>query len=133
MENIITQEQALKEIEKNYSNASKVLNDVGKLEKLLNRIEKKLKSIPKIGEKLSHIPVFVSLIRSYIKKEYNEIPLGTLLAIISALIYVVAPVDLIPDIFPGVGHIDDAAVIGACLCLVEDDIKEYINWRDTKA
>ena len=83
-----------------------------------------------LGEKLSHIPVFVSLIRSYIKKEYTEIPIGTLLAIISALIYVVAPVDLILDIFPGVGYIDDAAVIGACLCLVEDDIKEYINWRD---
>lgn len=131
MENIITHEEALKELEKGYEKAEIILQDEDKIERLLQRLEKKLQSIPKIGDKLSHIPVFASLVKSYVKKEYTEVPIGTIVAVISALLYFVSPVDLIPDIFPGVGHIDDAAVVGACLILVDSDIKEYIKWRDS--
>lgn len=114
-----------------YPKAEEYLNDTSKLEQLLLRIEEKLKAIPKIGEKLSEIPVFVMMIRSYIKKEYTEIPIGTLIAIIAALLYFISPVDLIPDVIPGAGYIDDAAVVGACLLLVESDVLEYQEWRKT--
>ena len=130
MKTTITHEEALKELEKGYEKAEIILQDEDKIERLLQRLEKKLQSIPKIGDKLSHIPVFASLIKSYVKKEYTEVPIGTIVAVISALGYFVSPVDLIPDVIPGVGHIDDAAVVGACLILVDSDIKEYIKWRD---
>ena len=132
MENIITHEEALKELEKGYEKAEIILQDEDKIERLLQRLEKKLQSIPKIGDKLSHIPVFASLVKSYVKKEYTEVPIGTIVAVISALAYFVSPVDLIPDILPGVGHIDDAAVVAACLVLVDTDIEEYIKWRDSR-
>lgn len=66
------------------------------------------------------------------KKEYTEIPLGSILGILSAIIYIVSPIDLIPDAVPGgVGHIDDTAVLILCLKAgAEDDIKDYQNWRD---
>lgn len=131
MKTTITHEEALKELEKGYEKAEIILQDEDKIERLLQRLEKKLQSIPKIGDKLSHIPVFASLIKSYVKKEYTEVPIGTIVAVISALGYFVSPVDLIPDVIPGVGHIDDAAVVAACLVLVDTDIKEYINWRDS--
>ena len=54
------------------------------------------------------VPVMISLIKSYIEKEYTEIPLGTIIAVISALIYVVSPIDIIPDSIPGAGYIDGA-------------------------
>ena len=71
----------------------------------------------------------MSLIRSYVKKEYTDIPIGSILAIISALIYFVSPIDIVPDFIPGVGYVDDALVIAACLKLVESDVQEYIKWR----
>lgn len=73
----------------------------------------------------------ISLVRSYVKKEYTEIPLGSIVGIISALIYILSPIDLIPDAVPGAGYLDDAAVLLICLKAgAEDDIKEYQQWRD---
>ncbi len=123
-------EKAEKELKKNFPVAEKILKE-GKLDELLERLEKKLKVFPKIGDKLSHIPIFVSLIKSYVKKEYTKVPLGTIIAIVSAMIYFVSAVDLIPDFIPIVGYFDDVGVGVVCFNLVESDIKEYIEWRDS--
>ena len=60
---------------------------------------------------------------------YTKVPVGTIVAIVSALIYFVSPVDFIPDFIPGIGQVDDAAVIVACLALVTADLDEYSVWR----
>jgi uncharacterized membrane protein YkvA (DUF1232 family) len=85
-----------------------------------------------IGDKLVNIPIMVSLVRSYVKKEYTDIPTGSVIAIVSALVYFLFPSDVIPDIIPGLGFLDDAAVIAFCWKLVETDVEEYIKWRDKK-
>lgn len=125
-------EKAKEELEKGYDKAEKVLNNDDKLEKVLKRTEKKLELIPVAGTKLAMIPTFLSLIKSYKKKEYTDIPIGTIIAVVSALIYFVSPIDIIPDVVPFVGHIDDAAVIGACIALVASDLDDYKKWRDNK-
>ena len=125
----ITQELALDELKKGYKTSEKIIKE-DKLEEILERLEEKLKAVPKIGKQLSHVPVFASLINSYIKKEYTKIPLGTLTAIVSALLYVISPIDLIADFIPALGYVDDAAVVLACFCLVETDIQEYLKWRE---
>ena len=50
----------------------------------------------------------------------------------SALIYVLSPVDIIPDFIPFVGHLDDVAVIGLCLSMVKTDIEAYDEWRQSQ-
>ncbi len=57
------------------------MKDEDKVERLLQRLERKLESIPKIGDKLSHIPVFISLIKNYVKKEYTDVLIGTIVAV----------------------------------------------------
>ena len=42
-----------------------------------------------------------------------------------ALLYVFSPVDAILDIIPGVGFLDDAAVLAMCLKLVETELSRY--------
>ena len=130
MKSVTSEENAKKELEKGYAEAEKILKDEDKLEKLLQRLEKKLKTIPAVGDWLSNIPAMVSLVRSYIKKEYTAVPIGTIIAIISAVAYFVSPVDIVPDVIPGVGLLDDAAVVLACLTLVGTDVAEYVKWRD---
>ena len=71
-----------------------------------------------------------SLVKSYINKEYTDIPIGSIIAIISALIYFVSPIDIIPDSIPIIGYFDDAAVVAACWKLVDSDIEEYEKWRE---
>ena len=122
--------KAQKELEKGYEKAQVVLEDKDKLERLLQRTEKKLKIVPVAGSILAMVPTMVSLIRNYIKKEYKDIPVGTIIAVTSALIYFISPVDIIPDVLPGVGYVDDAAVFTACIKLVASDLDEYKKWRE---
>ena len=112
-------------LESNFSKAEEIIKDPDALEQLLQRLEEKLKQVPIAGDALSNIPVLASMVRSYACKDYPNIPLGTMVAIISALIYFLSPIDLIPDAIPGVGYVDDAAVIAACLAMVQSDIAEY--------
>ena len=125
-----TEKQAQEELGKSYKKAEELLQDEDKIERFLQRLEKKLKAIPLAGSALANVPIMASLIRNYIKKEYTEVPLGTILAVLSVLIYIVSPVDVIPDVVPGIGYLDDAAVVAACWKLVESDVKEYAEWRE---
>jgi uncharacterized membrane protein YkvA (DUF1232 family) len=49
--------------------------------------------------------------------------------VVFSLLYVLNPMDLIPDVIPGVGAIDDAAVVSLCLLLIEQDLLAYRSWR----
>ena len=121
--------QAQNELKKGYKKAEIVLQDENKLEIFLQKIENKLTIVPIVGNALSYIPVMISMIRSYVRKEYTEIPIGSIISMISALIYFVSPVDIIPDFLPVVGYLDDAAVVAACIKLVKSDIDDYKQWR----
>lgn len=125
----IIEKEAKKELEKGKKEAEQLLKEPEKLEVILQSLEKKLKVIPKLGDTLSIVPTMISLVRSYIKKEYTKIPMGTIISIICALIYILNPFDIVPDSIPGFGLVDDAAVIMVCLKLVESDIKAYEKWR----
>lgn len=129
MEKEFDMARAEKELENNYGEAKKLLEDESKMERFLQRLEKKLRVIPYAGDKLANIPIMASLLRSYVKKEYQDIPIGSIIAILSALIYFVSPIDIIPDSIPIIGYFDDAAVVAACWKLVETDVEEYIKWR----
>ena len=117
------------QLKKRYKKAEKIMKDNDKMEKFLQKLEKKLKVIPKVGDKLAMVPIMISLIKGYIKREYTDIPLGSIIATISALIYWVSLIDLIPDAIPVFGYLDDAAVIGVCLKLIGNDIEDYQKWR----
>ncbi len=131
VENKITKNEAKEAYEEGRKEAKKLLKDPDKLEILLQKVERKLKVIPYVGETFSIVPAMISLVRSYIKKEYTEIPLGSILGIISALIYILSPIDLVPDAIPGAGYLDDATVLLICLKAgAKDDIEEYQRWRD---
>jgi uncharacterized membrane protein YkvA (DUF1232 family) len=123
-------EIALVELKKGYGKAEKVLHDMDKMEKFLKKLEEKLGEVPLAGDTLKKIPILVSLVRNYAKNEYDQIPVGSIVAIVSALLYWLSPVDLIPDAIPGIGYLDDALVIGMCLKLVDADLELYIAWKN---
>lgn len=130
IENKVFTEEKLKTVlESNSEESKSTINDEDEFERLIQRLEIKLKLIPGIGQYLSDIACMVSLVRSYIKKEYTDIPIGTIISIVSTLIYILSPVDLIPDGIPGVGYLDDLILLSWVLKLIHSDIEEYKKWR----
>lgn len=126
----ITDEMLEKLIEKENALAEKLIGNPEKLEKTLKKFEEGLGAIPIAGHLLQDIPVAVSMVRSYIKKEYTEIPIKTIVAVTSGILYVLAPIDLIPDVIPGIGFVDDIAVLTFVLTKVHEDVKEYREWKE---
>lgn len=129
----INEEEAKEALEEGYPEAEEMIKDVDRTEQFLKDLENKLLLIPKLGKKLSMIPVMISMVRDFIRKKYTRVPAGSIIAIVSALIYVFNPLDIVPDVIPGAGYIDDAAVIAICIKLVNSDLKDYREWKEKKS
>ncbi|WP_323750159.1 YkvA family protein [Marinobacter sp.] len=119
--------------------AEKQLNDeAGKvrkddLEALLQKqeaIEAKVKSSGRLQRFSTDIKLMFSLIRDYWKGRYRTVPWKTIAAVAGALLYVLNPLDLIPDLIFGFGLLDDAGVVALCLKLVEADLHKYAAWKE---
>lgn len=87
------EKHAKKELKKGYLRAQSLLREPDKLEQFLQTLEKKLDRIPILGKEFKMLPLLMSLLRSYFKKDYQEVPVATIVAIISALIYFLSPID----------------------------------------
>lgn len=125
----MTKKKAQKQLENKHETSKQLLNNPSKLDDLLRKTERKLKRVPFIGKELSLVWTLIELVRSYAKKEYTDIPYFSVVAIVSALLYLLTPIDMIPDVLPFVGHVDDLAVITFCKTLIETDIKSFVQWR----
>ena len=113
--------------------AAAFLEDGGKMDQLLEQVEAKLESVPKAGVYLAEVPRMIALLKDHIQKDYTETPKKSLILIVAALLYLVNPKDIIPDKYLGVGLLDDAAVVAACIALTRKDLDAYDAWKDAKA
>ena len=100
-----------------------------KMDEFLLKLEEELKTLPQ-GEKMANIPVFVAMVKSYIKKEYTAFPINTLVSIVALLLSWVAPVDIIPDKIPVWGKLDDICALTIVLRGVGKDVEAYKEWRN---
>ena len=125
----IDEEKAAEFYEKNSAEAEDILKNEDKMERFLQKLEQKLKTVPVAGNALAYVPLMMSLVRSYVKEEYTEPPITSMISIVVALIYFLSPIDLIPDTIPVAGYMDDAVVVSGCLALVRTDLEDYRIWR----
>ena len=59
--------------------------------------------------------ILTALVKDWRAGKYRQALYGTIAAVVFGLIYVFNPLDLVPDILPIIGAVDDATVIGALL------------------
>jgi uncharacterized membrane protein YkvA (DUF1232 family) len=80
-------------------------------------------------EALGDLKGLLRLVRAYAKRDYRAVSWDSMVLIIAGIIYVVNPLDVIPDTIPGLGFLDDAAVIGFVLKIVRDELDEFLEWE----
>jgi len=81
-----------------------------------------------LGRLLDDGRLLLQMVKDARSGRYRKLPRWTLSAVVFSLLYVLNPMDLIPDVIPGVGAIDDAAVVSLCLLLIEQDLLAYRSW-----
>jgi uncharacterized membrane protein YkvA (DUF1232 family) len=67
--------------------------------------------------------------RAWLKGEYRQMPLGSLVMLLGALFYFLAPLDLAPDFLPLLGFVDDALVLGLTLKQIRADLRAFELWQ----
>ena len=92
-------------------------------------IEKKFASRGPLKRFIEDARLLIAMVKDFWNKSYRQVPYGTIGAIVFTLIYVLNPFDLVPDILPFIGEVDDAAVFAAGLMLVENDLRKYSKWK----
>ena len=73
--------------------------------------------------------LLMSIVKDYWAGAYRQVPYGVIASSVFTLIYVLNPFDMVPDVLPLIGQLDDVAVLGACLLLVEHDLHTYKDWK----
>jgi uncharacterized membrane protein YkvA (DUF1232 family) len=102
--------------------------DVEKVVDKTEEINEKFSSRGPLKRFVEDAKLLTALVKDYRLGGYRQTPYGIIAAIVFSLIYVFNPFDLVPDVLPFIGAVDDATVVGACLILVEKDLKKYKDW-----
>lgn len=100
------------------------------MEEKLRAWLKKAEKLPVIGSAAEELLTMSRLLGDFSRGSYRSIPRGTILAAAIALGYALSPIDLILDVIPLAGLLDDAAVIGLILEFgLSRDLSQYRRWR----
>jgi uncharacterized membrane protein YkvA (DUF1232 family) len=71
----------------------------------------------------------IRMVRCWVNREYRDVPWQTLVLVTASLVYLVTPVDAIPDFIPLIGFTDDVAVITAVIASVGRDLERFLQWE----
>ena len=126
-------DQAKTLLESGMREAQELVKEPSKVDGLLIQLEQKLQEVPAIGQALSDIPLMISLIKSYITRQYTNVSPKVILAVLGSFIYLVKKKDIIPDNVPVVGIADDLGVLTLALQLTQNELNAYKAWRDGRA
>ena len=107
--------------------------DIEKVTRKADDIEKKVRESGPLKRYIDDVKLLLSLVKDYWLGDYKEIPYWAIGATVFALLYVLSPVDLIPDFIPVVGLVDDAAVVALCLYMIEQELHDYSEWKAQNA
>lgn len=91
------------------------------VEKVINKseeIRKKFNTRGPLSRFVEDARLLLAVVKDYRSGLYRQIPYATIAAIVFTLIYVFNPFDLVPDVLPIIGQLDDVAVMSACLMLI---------------
>ncbi|HWQ46108.1 MAG TPA: DUF1232 domain-containing protein [Longilinea sp.] len=120
--------------EKARSKAEDYLKDPEKSKQLLDEAIRKAKKQEKnpgpLAEIWLSVKALIRMMKAYFHHDYVNISWFTIATVVGAVIYFVLPFDLISDLIPFAGYIDDAAVIGFMSTQIKTDLNKFQIWEE---
>ena len=85
-----------------------------------------------LGAVVEDVKLLWRLLADYARGRYRA-PWRFIAAVGFAFVYLILPIDIIPDFLPGLGYLDDASVFGMVLRASQIEIAAYRTWLAAKA
>ena len=110
---------------------SATLNSQSKISDLLSAAQEKLagRAQGALRDVLEPLQRAVRMLRAYVAGEYRDISLENIGLLLGALIYLVMPIDALPDFILLLGFTDDAAIIAWTLKTLRDELQRFAEWE----
>ncbi|WP_187264016.1 YkvA family protein [Pontibacter beigongshangensis] len=83
-------------------------------------------------EAWENLQVLSRMIKAAMAGEYKGIPTSTLVGGIAVFIYFLTPIDLIPDVIPVIGLLDDATLLAWFMTSIKSELDRFNEWEATK-
>ncbi len=74
------------------------------------------------------VALLISLVDDYWEGRYGSIPYWAVGAMVVALVSIIDPLSLVPEILPAMSREQRASLLGLCLETVEDELDLYRQW-----
>lgn len=133
MKKVVDKEQVENWIKGNQKIAERITDNKDELTDILGKVnDMKPDDKGPIDGLFDTIKELVQLVNDWKDKKYTDVSKTTIVTVVICFLYLVSPIDLISDVIPIVGFLDDALVIKITLGQIESDLKRYRNWKETK-
>ena len=110
--------------------AKDLIENPDRLKVVLKQAEAKLMGKDHVFKSsFEDIKTSMRMLKRYFKNDYTEVNKATVLYLVLAIVYFVAPLDLVPDFIPISGLIDDYSVIIWVLTKVKSEIEHFKRWE----
>jgi uncharacterized membrane protein YkvA (DUF1232 family) len=105
--------------------------DPERLRQLFKEAVKKIPTIPRepFKEFWAYFQAMLRLIRAYYRHEYRNVSTQNLVMIVGAIIYILNPLDLIPDWIVGLGFADDAVILAFAVRRTRQTLDDFMAWE----
>ncbi len=117
--------------------AAELLGRPFKMVTVLNEVATKLADEKSKNNKFQQLfdvaQALVRLVRRYASGEYRQISTTTIVSGLAVLLYVLSPIDLIPDFIPVVGFLDDLSLISWFIGKFQGEITKFREWEKARA
>ena len=100
-------------------------------------IRKATEKIEKLGRKTfgdtwDEVLLVVEMIKSWAQGDYQDISKKSVIMMIAAIIYFVAPLDAVPDFLFGWGYLDDLAVLRLVFGQIKVEMEKFKDWKQQR-
>ena len=127
----ISEDQAAEQLKKTAESVDKEkVEEVVAKEDKLKGFFKHVEPLKKYWDDICEV---FALLKDSALCKYTDVPWTTIASLTAALLYVLNPFDLVWDMIPLVGYLDDAVVIAVALKFTKDDRARYRAWRETQS
>jgi len=81
-------------------------------------------------QQLKHMMLtFMRMVRAYGRGDYRDISSKSMLVGVTVLLYLVTPLDIIPDFIPVLGLVDDISIMAWFVDAFSKEITKYREWE----
>ncbi|MDX1684939.1 MAG: YkvA family protein [Saprospiraceae bacterium] len=109
------------------------LSNPHRIKDLLISVQRKLdaprSSRGLVSDLLRYGRLFYSMITSWFSGDYRGLSTRNAIMIMAALFYFLTPLDVIPDVIPLVGFLDDVSLLAWLFLTLSEEVRHFETWQ----